>query len=339
LTIFFIKSSSVWKQCHKTFACCGLKSSFIVREKGSEGLILRPRVASKELLLLRSLNARARLIEKEKQQYYNLEKGYEGEVQFDRYMQQNLLQDRYIVNDLLLEKNNTKFQLDSVHIAQSTAYHFEIKNYEGDYYIESDRFFTFSGKEILNPFHQVKRSESLLRQLMNSLGFPLSLESYLIFVNPEFYLYNAPKDPSIIFPNQLNRFMRKLNMKSSVLNPKHLKLAEQLVSLNLVDDPYKRIAPYQYEQLQKGILCAQCYSVDVIVKNTKVICDHCGCSEDLDSAVVRSVEELRLLFPEVRITTSMIYDWCRVIESHKTVRRILNQNLTKYGSNKWIYYE
>ncbi|MGM0904789.1 MAG: hypothetical protein ACQEXB_27495 [Bacillota bacterium] len=49
-------------------------------------MILKPRQVSDELKLMRILNARMELTEKDKQNYLNLEKGFEGELKFDALM-------------------------------------------------------------------------------------------------------------------------------------------------------------------------------------------------------------------------------------------------------------
>ena len=125
-------------------------------------MIIKPCTASKELLLFRSLNARLELSQKDKQHYIKLEKGFEGEKNF------NLLLDEYpsnclILNDLLLEKNTTLFQIDTLMIAPKKIYHFEIKNFEGDYYIENDQWYSAHTKtDIVSPLSQLERSRSLL---------------------------------------------------------------------------------------------------------------------------------------------------------------------------------
>ncbi|SEM34354.1 Nuclease-related domain-containing protein [Mesobacillus persicus] len=302
-------------------------------------MIVKSRQVSGELKLMRILNARMELEDKDKQNYFNLEKGFEGELKFDALMT-NLQQERLILNDLLLEKNTTKFQIDSFHIAQATVYHFEVKNFEGDYYIEKDRFFTYSGKEVLNPLHQLRRSETLLRQVFQNSGFSFPIESYLIFVNPSFTLYQAPKDPYIIFPTQLDRFLLKMNRApSSNLNTRHTKLAEKLLALHQIDDPYKRLPLYSFEGVRKGVMCGSCYSFDVSVGEYYTICNDCKCTEESDNAILRSISEFQLLFPERKITTSIIYDWCEVIKSVKTIRRNLAKNFKQIGYGKWVYYE
>ena len=106
-----------------------------------------------------------KLAEKDKHSISNLVKGFEGEVMFD-LLTEKLQCQSYILNDLLLETNNGKFQIDTLMITQEPLYLFEVKNYEGDFYFEADRFYTLPKKEYKNPLHQLQRSESLLRQLL-----------------------------------------------------------------------------------------------------------------------------------------------------------------------------
>jgi Nuclease-related domain len=316
------------------------KSVIIFKGERSDSLIVKPRQVSEELKLMCILNARMELAEKDKQNYLNLEKGFEGELKFDGLME-NLQQERFILNDLLLEKNTTKFQLDSLHIAQETIYHFEVKNFEGDYYIEKDRFYTYSGKEILNPLHQLRRSETLIRQLLQHLGYSsFQVESYLIFVNPTFTLYQAPRDPSIIFPTQLERFLLKMNRTpSSNLNSRHTRLAEELLAINRVDDPYKRLPGYSYEGVRKGVCCELCYSFNIDITERKLVCMDCGCKENMTHALLRSIQEVKLLFPKLPICTNTMHNWCNMTISKKTILKNLKLYYVPKGYGQWMYFE
>ncbi|MEH7082851.1 nuclease-related domain-containing protein [Neobacillus drentensis] len=296
----------------------------------------KPRIESDEIKILRSLNLRMKLASKEKQRYHNLVKGYEGEVMFDA-LTEKLQCPSYILNDLLLETNNGKCQLDSTVIFQEKINLFEVKNYEGDFYFEGNRFYALPKKEYKNPLLQLQRSESLLRQLLEALGYRIPIESYVVFINPQFTCYQAPLNAPIIYPNQLNRFMSKLNMLSSNLTNRHMKLAEKLASLHLIELPYNRLPPYKYDQLRKGLLCKICYSFLLYVKGCKVICKKCGCEELVDSAVLRGVQEIKLLFPDLKITTILVQEWCSVVDSKKTIRRILKQNYSVEGKKEFSF--
>lgn len=307
-------------------------------------MIMKHRGESKELLLLKSLHTRSGLAEKELNYYANLEKGFEGEKYFDEKWLSHLSDDWIVLNDLLFEINNTIFQIDSAVFSNEAIHLFEVKNYEDDYYIEKDRWYSKSGKEIKNPLHQLDRNETQFRRLLQDFGYNTSktpITSHVVFVNPDFYLYQTPLKLPLIFPTQINRFMDNLYTKSTT-KPRDsvMKLANQLISNQLKESPYTRVPEYKYEELKKGTICASCSSIihDVPISAKRIVCNKCGCIEEVDSAVLRSVKEFRMLFPERKITTNAIQEWCEIIKSKKTIRRILANNLTPQGRGNSTYY-
>ncbi|SET15452.1 Nuclease-related domain-containing protein [Oceanobacillus limi] len=197
----------------------------------------KARTKSNELIILEVLYNRMNLSGKDKQHYFNLKKGYEGEIQFDK-LASKFQCDCFILNDLLLETNHTTFQIDSLIITAEKIYFFEVKNYEGDYFYHSDKLYKKPETEILNPLNQLSRSESLLRQILLNLGYKLPIEASVVFINPQFMLYQAPLNIPFIFPTQINRYMAKLNTTSSKMTKNNQHLADKLVSLHITDSPY-----------------------------------------------------------------------------------------------------
>lgn len=301
-------------------------------------MIIKPRIESLELKLMRSLHRRMDFSEKEKSHYINLEKGYKGELLFDSWLERKLFNERLILNDLLLESNNTVFQIDSLVITSETTFLFEVKNFEGDFHLEADRFYTHLKKEISNPLLQLERSESLLRRLFQEHGFNPAIKAYVVFVNPEFFLYRTPLNLPIIFPTQLNRFLSNMNTKSSFMKEGHSKLAEKLVAIQKDESPYKRLPRFSYEQLEKGVICKFCYSFIFERNGSKVICHKCGKTENMNEAILRTVEEYMLLFPNRRITSRDIYEWCKGIRSKSTFIRLLNGHYTPHGNGRASFY-
>ena len=296
----------------------------------------KSRAESNELLILRALNTRMTLSNKDKQYYFNLQKGYEGEVMFDSFIEK-LQCECLILNDLLLKINNTTFQIDTL-IISDTIYLFEVKNYEGDYYYESDKLYKKPKSEMINPLHQLSRSESLLRQLLQSLGFNLPIEASVIFINSEFTLYQAPLNKPFIFPTQIKRYLRKLNDHPPKLKERHKILADQLIALHIENSPFTQLPSYEYDQLQKGITCLECHSFSIYVEGKYCVCMECGHKELVPAAVMRSVKEFKLLFPNQKITTNVIHDWCRVVESKKRIKSILEKNFKIIDINRWSYF-
>ena len=290
------------------------------------------------LRILEFLNKRKKLTNKEKQHYLNLHRGYEGEILFDNFTEK-LQCECLILNDLLLEVNNTSFQIDCLIITGDKTYLYEVKNYAGDYYYQNDKLFKKPRLEVINPLHQLSRSEPLLRQLLLPTGFNPQIDASVVFINPSFTLYQAPLDKPFIFPTQIKQHMRSINEMPSKLMEKHRKLADRLLSLHLSESPYNQLPSYEYGQLRKGIICFKCHSFSVSVKQRECVCQECGYKESLTSSVLRIVKEFEILFPNEKITTNNIHDWCQVVNSKKSIRRILSSNLTAVGSQQWTYYK
>ncbi|WP_087974286.1 nuclease-related domain-containing protein [Oceanobacillus rekensis] len=298
----------------------------------------KSRKKSNELLIMELLNRRRHLASNDRHHYFSLKKGYEGELLFDR-LTKKLDCECLILNDLLLKVNNTTFQIDSLIITQGKVFIYEVKNFEGDYYYESDKLYKKPQLEVMNPLFQLNRTESLLRQLLLSLGYKPQIDAFIIFINPKFTLYQAPLDKTIILPTQLNQYMETLNKTPSKITEKHKKIADQLLALNNPDSPYKQIPSYDYDQLRKGITCLKCYSYSVTIEKRKCVCHDCGNKEPVTVAVLRSVQEFKLLFPNEKVTTNIVEEWCQVVPSKKSIRRILSSNFRMVGVHRWTSYE
>lgn len=301
-------------------------------------MIVKERTKPEELEILLALKPRMELEEKAASNLYTLEKGYEGEVQFDQWFT-NCRVESLIINDLLLEVNGTLFQIDSLVITQDRLHLFEVKNLEGDYYLDGDKFKTAAGAETKNPLHQLSRAESLLKQLLKNLGFYIPLEPHLVFINPEFTLLQAPLKSPIILPTQLNRFMDRMNRTSSKLTNKHTKLAEALLSLHIKKSPFTRVPGYEFDGLRKGVVCEGCGGFLDSLGQKRFVCSHCGARDSIESLVLQTLKSFQILFPDRRVTTTIIYDWSNGDLPRKSIRRVLKNNLSANGECKSTYYE
>src|SRR5699024_8047231 len=239
---------------------------------------------------------------------------------------ENLLQcECLVLNDLLLEVNNTTFQIDSLIISQGRIHLYEVKNHEGDYFYESDKLYKKPRFEIVNPLNQLSRTESLLKQLFSNPGLSLPIESLVVFINPRFTLYQAPMNKPFLFPTQVEQYLKDLCKVPSRLTVKHKNIAKKLVSLHKIDSPYEQTPSYNYEQLQKGIICSKCQSFSLFVLNRSCVCNECGQAEPVTDAILRSTMEFKFLFPNKKITTNLIHNWCQVIQSKERIRKALKK--------------
>lgn len=297
-------------------------------------MVFKERPEPLELVLTHFLNARMDLSEEDQKHYWTIKKGYEGEVRSDIWLQ-NLTDSWLVLHDLLLEYNQSIFQIDTLIIAFEKVYILDVKNFEGDYNVKDQKWYNPAGVLQKNPLHQLERCETLLNKLLLELGYQYTIETYLIFNNPEFHLYIPTIQSAIIFPTQLNRFLKKLNSKPVQLSKKHYQLAKQLESLHKIESPYPRLPSYTFEKLRKGITCHNCKA---FLSDETLICKKCGCIEDAEAAILRSINEFRLLFPDNKITVDTIYDWCGSIKSKKIIRRVLCKNFVLIDKARASHY-
>ncbi|MBO1005733.1 nuclease-related domain-containing protein [Pseudogracilibacillus auburnensis] len=82
---------------------------------------------SKELQILRCLSRRMNLSTNDKQNIENLHKRYIGERKFYNLLCNFSSTNRIELFDLLLESNNTEFQIDSLIISKNTIFCLEVK--------------------------------------------------------------------------------------------------------------------------------------------------------------------------------------------------------------------
>ncbi|MHC0039644.1 nuclease-related domain-containing protein [Pseudoneobacillus sp. C159] len=300
----------------------------------------KARTEPKILLKLRILNARMKLSEEDQLNFYNQEKGFQGEIQFDCLTEQ-LLQNGHIINDLLIRnRNSEECQIDTSIIFYDTINLFDVKNFEGEFSYSEEKLHKVSGRDYKNPLGQLYRAKTLFQQQLDQLGCKLKVEAYVVFINPQFTLFNVPQGLPFILPTQIPSFMKKLTNKPAKLNSQHRKLAEMLVSLHQTESLVSpQLPPFSFGGMKKGFSCEKCFCLTVMVDGRKVVCGNCSFEETVESAVLRSVGEIKLLFPELKITSNLVFEWCGGVVNDRKVSRILAKNFKMNGIKRWAYFE
>ena len=294
---------------------------------------------SKELQIYRSIHPRMNLSASQKHKYDKLNKGYQGEWKFYQLLDENPSTNRIALYDFLLESNETEFQIDSLIFHHNTIFPLEIKNFEGDFYFEENNWYVVNSKrEIRNPLLQLQRTEFLFKQVLHNLHVKTEVKPYLVFVNDAFTLYQSPIGPPIIYPTQLKRFINHVNTNSRPLTLQHKNLANKLISMHKEESANSRTPGYEYNQLKKGIVCKNCYGFLSPFTKVRLKCQQCNSEENIETAVMRAVDEFALLFPDRRITTGMIYEWCPVVNNKERIRKILMKHMTLIRNGRFSYY-
>src|SRR5690625_2241914 len=165
-----------------------------------------------ELQKLTFLKPRLKFTPENELRMNQLESGYTGEKIFNEMLQDHLTNHHIPLFDLLLKSDGNIFQVDCLIISNDTIYLYEVKNYQGNYYVQDDQWYILRTRtEIRNPFLQLNRSEYMLKKLIRKYSSRFTVKPFLIFVNPSFQLYQAPIDMQMIFPNQILQHIQFLN--------------------------------------------------------------------------------------------------------------------------------
>lgn len=301
--------------------------------------VIKKREKSKLLIGLNYLDKRTKLNDADKRYLISLEKGFEGEERFDILVKTHLNGEALVVNDLLIENKGNTFQIDALIITSDTIYLYEIKNYKGDFQMISGQLSYTSGQEITNPLIQLKRTKELLRQLLKDWGLSYRIEAHVLFINDTFTLYNARLDDPIIFPTQIKEHLIGLNAKCRSLVKQANHLADKLVDRHKTDSVFQKQLPvYDFEGFKTGVSCV-CGSFDLIITQRSCYCKICYKRMSIEELVVENVNEFKFLFPEQKITTSMIDEWCGNTVNYRKIRNVLQRHLVSSGTNSGTYYE
>lgn len=294
---------------------------------------------SSELQVLTFLYARMRLSPTDRNRLHNLSRGFEGELKFYQLLKKHQTSKSINLFDLRLKVKQNELQIDSLLIFQERVFLIEVKNFEGHYYVNQDKWYSIEPKsEIQNPLSQLKRSELLLVKFFQQNGIHLPITPCLIFIHPEFILYQAPYDKSIIFPGQLRRFIQSLNNTPDSITREHREIQQVLSQQHIQQSSHVELPEYNFRKLKKGILCNHCGKLLTEANRVMMECKYCGNEERKEDAVIRSIYEFTLLFPDEKISVKNIHDWCGGSVSNKTIRRILANELEKDGGGRSTSY-
>ena len=301
--------------------------------------ILKEREKSTMQRVLESLNRRTTLSDSDLQTFSQMVKGFEGEQRFDQFVIEFVDDDYLVINDLLLIINGTTIQIDSLLITGQGIYMYEIKNFKGEYMNSPNYLKTFSGEEILNPVNQLNRTVVVFRQLLKQWQVRMELSSAVIYVNPQFTLYKAEETDNIILPTALPYHLMGLNRKRRPLTRDHHTLAERLLKAHQSEASFqKKRSVYDYESLRKGLTCVKCGSFELLVNEKNVRCHTCKAIKPLNETVLANVEEFRIIFPNDKVTTEKMENWCGKQVSNKRIWLILRNKYKKVGKTRGSHY-
>lgn len=309
--------------------------------EGVIGMIVKERKKPHRLEIMELLANRMNLTREDINRLYKWKKGHRGEAIYFDPLTRQLTCDCLILNDLFLEVRGKSCQLDSLLIAEGELIIHEVKNFEGEYYYQNGKmYYGRSGKEVYDPLYQIRNAESIIRQLVDQLGYHFTVKKYIVFVNPNFTLFEAPRNSGLILPTMIKSHFAALNKMPSRLFQTHYQFAEEVKALHKEGYSLHNVPYYEEELLKKGVTCSNCGQfVTDFTNKRSCVCSHCSNYELVTKTILRLARECYLLFPDKKITVSLIYKWCNCQISARRIWYTLNKYLKVKGRGKGTYYE
>lgn len=299
---------------------------------------MKHRRESKQLKILAELGRRQALSKEDCDYLVQLRKGLHGERLFDKNLEE-LNNNFLILQDLQLEVNRQTFQIDTLVITESEVFVYEVKNYQGEYVYSAKELVHYPRQSvILNPLTQLNRTVTLLKILLQKLNIISEVSGKVVFVNPSFVLYNSPPSKEILLPQQIDRHINSLNNHPKSNLETQRKLTEKLLEMHKVDERFIKIPDYSFHEMARQVNCIECCSKMVKQSLRKSRCSKCDFSALNEWLIQNEVEAFVLLFPERKLTTKHIYDWCGGFYPLQTIYGVLKRKYVQVGNKKGKQY-
>lgn len=299
-------------------------------------MIIKERSKSKTLRLYESLAQRMKLSTEDYLYYRGIASGHTGECNLDTPLRA-LTSDCLIVNDLQLYNGKSEFQIDSLVLKGGKLLVLDVKNYTGINQWSPYYFKRPNDRWLENPLLQLEKMKARFGIHLHNLGYDLIPEYRVLFVNPEFTLTGTDRVPEFVLPSELPGFLRQLNQPAPPVTAAEWELARKLMAGHDPDYMARKRPKYSLAKLKRGILCPNCAVLGMALKGHRLSCYSCGHQLSVQEGIRESVAEFRLLFPDTKVTTQAITDWCGGVSSDR-VYRALQSSFQAVGKNRGRYY-
>src|SRR5699024_6727978 len=112
-------------------------------------------------------------------------------------------------------------------------------------------------------------------------------------------------------PTQIQNHIEQLYVNTHQIAKKHWKLARFLLTHHRASSHHEQTLTYHYHQLQKGLICNKCHSFLLDLCKGRSLCQNCHYESSLESTILKNIQDVTILFPNEKITTNLIHDWCK----------------------------
>lgn len=312
-------------------------------------LKMHPRDLPRELqgvqeLLRRMPPEQASTIHFLKQQLARMESGYKGECKIDQKLATMPIPALHhcFSNFTTRNKFGNHYQLDTLLITNRYILYLEVKNIRGqiEFLANPDSLKrTFEGKVDFMPcpMAQTLRNQKMLVNLVRNQAVQIPVYAAIIFANTSATILSQQKNVTILYRNQLDHHMDKLNTLPEILDKTQFqKLIKTIKTSNRNFYPEALSARYGIDSndLRRGVFCSICNS-QMYVQFKFYYCHTCGITDRF--ALRRSILSLfTILGPHQNVRTFRLH--LGINNKDVIIRTLREIPTTRKGNTKASIY-
>lgn len=300
-------------------------------------MILTERKVPFELMYMRAFSKRIDMGSKDVRILAALESGYEGELHYDRVLEEAGHGTLIIFRDIYLKAGDGVAQFDSIMIDGNSVTVNEIKNYSGFYSYVDGQWFSGKFEVTEDAISQLKRAMGKLKKVRYDSQMNFDVSGKIIFPNLDlqFDCDDERARSMIIMRNQMKDYLK--GFRSSGISEQSKEIA-RVIYKRIIENPYFDKAA-DIEDLKLGLYCRSCDSFDLDIQKYYVYCRQCRCRESKESHIIRALSDFQALFRHEKMTRQKLQMLLGNQISERMLQRMLKKYCETFSTGVSIYYK
>lgn len=274
---------------------------------------------------LEILQQRDRLSIKEQQALMRIQKGYQGELIFDRLFTAIVAEKVEFLDDIEIEFEGNRMQMDKIVASGDMLALIDIKNYQGNYYYDRQGLKIGNTLFAQDCFEQARRSRRIVERLFKKHGVTMRVVNIIIFINEEGSItINDEINEVVLNYVEIPQWLLQLKKQADLPQMKNW----QQLLLQYQPSFYKAenlCNPRRLLTLKKGICCVKCGSFDLRQERYKLQCRKCGYQEVKRVSYYRTIKEHGILIYPVPIKRKEVVTFFGKNYSESTIKTLLSE--------------
>lgn len=295
--------------------------------------MMKAREKSLTLRIMEVLNQRMRLDTKARWYLIKLLEGYEGELALDACMEK-LLKGGIILKDVRVKTPAGSCQIDTIVIKGKIIFIYEVKSLIGEHIYGKDTLCRLPDTVFDNPELQLTKIHTRMMSLLKRAKLNFRIVKKVVYINPTMTMYQAPESNDFLMHGQLEKHFSEVNAIPNYPSAQLQQLLQVIGESYWEDIRFEDIPAYNFEGLKKGIYCEHCGSYQMKVHRNNCSCLDCHSNTKNMDLLHKNISEIRLLFPEMTLSTKNIKDWCNGVYQERRIQRALEKICDKLFMEK-----